>query len=165
MYPRKSIILASALTLPLAVALAHETETRQRATDAAEPKIFAAAELKWTQNPPSLPAGAQIVVLDGDPRADGPFTIRLKMPPGYKIPPHTHPTAERVTVVSGTVQLGIGGKFDESAGRKLNAGDFVVVPAGVPHFAWSTSEAVLQIHGEGPFQRKFVDPAHDPAKR
>lgn len=165
MKPGKSVIVASALTLPIVIAFAQETETKQRATDGAEPKIFTAAEVKWTQGPPSLPAGAQIVVLDGDPRTEGPFTIRLKMPPGYKIPPHTHPTAERLTVISGTVHLGIGEKFDESAGRKLNVGDFAVVPAGVAHFAWSTSEAVLQIHGEGPFQRKFVDPAHEPAKR
>jgi uncharacterized RmlC-like cupin family protein len=98
-----------------------------------------------------------MVVLDGDPKQQGPFTLRLKMPAGYKIQPHTHPATERVTVIAGVVHLGIGEKFDESAGRELKAGDFAVLPAGVPHFAWSASEAVLQIHSEGPFQRTFVE--------
>jgi uncharacterized RmlC-like cupin family protein len=83
------------------------------------------------------------------------------MPAGYKIPAHTHTVAERLTVISGAVHLGIGEKFDETAGRQLNPGDFAVIPPGVAHFAWSSSEAVLQIHSEGPFQRKFVDPAND----
>jgi anti-sigma factor ChrR (cupin superfamily) len=81
-----------------------------------------------------LPSGAQIVVLDGDPAKPGPFTIRLKIPAGYQIPPHTHPAAaERITVISGAVRLGIGEKFDASGGRELQAGGFAVVPAGVPH--------------------------------
>ena len=104
-----------------------------------------------------------MVILDGDPKAEGSFTMRLKMPAGYRISPHTHPTAERVTVISGTVHLGIGEKFDERGGRELHAGDFAVLPAGVPHFAWSPAEAVLQIHSEGPFERKFVDPADAPS--
>ena len=137
--------------------VAQERETKQKSAGATDPKLLAAAEMQWGEGPPSLPAGAQMVVLDGDPRQKGPFTIRLKMPAGYKIPPHTHPVAERVTVISGAVHLGIGEKFDESAGRELKAGDFAVLPAGVPHFAWSPSEAILQIHSEGPFQRKFVE--------
>jgi uncharacterized RmlC-like cupin family protein len=71
--------------------------------------------------------------------------------------------AERLTVISGEVHLGIGEKFEESAGRQLNVGDFAVIPPGVAHFAWSTAEAVLQIHSEGPFERKFVEPGHEPA--
>ena len=104
-----------------------------------------------------------MVVLDGDPRKEGPFTMRLKMPAGYKIPPHTHSTAERITVISGTAHLGIGERFEERAGRELKTGDFAVLPAGLPHFAWSDSEAVLQIQSEGPFQRQFVDAADEPA--
>ena len=117
--------------------------------------------MQWGEGPASLPAGAQMVVLDGAPGKKGPFTIRLKLPAGYRIPPHTHPTPERITVISGAAHLGIGEKFDESTGRELNVGDFAVVPPGVPHFAWSTGEVVVQIHSEGPFERKFVDPAHD----
>jgi len=151
---RQRIILGVVFTLSTVLIVAQE---KQSPSGALKPTMLAAAEMKWGDGPPSLPAGAQMVVLDGDPKKTGPFTIRLKMPAGYKIPPHTHPTAERVTVISGTVHLGIGEKFDESAGREFKAGDFAVLPAGVAHFAWSPNEAVLQIHSEGPFERKFVE--------
>ena len=130
-----------------------------------EAKLMRAAEMQWRDGPPTLPVGAQMVVLDGDPRKEASFTMRLKMPAGYKIPPHTHPTAERLTVISGAVHLGIGEKFDETGGRELRAGDFAVVPPGVPHFAWSNAEAILQIQSEGPFERKFVDPADNSPRR
>ena len=158
MHKTKPIIFALLLALPSVLVFAQEKATPAGAT---EPKIFRAAELQWRDGPPTLPPGAQMIVLDGDPRKEGSFTMRLKMPPGYRIPPHTHPTAERVTVISGVVHLGIGGKFEESAGRELKAGDFSVVPAGLPHFAWSPREAVLQIQSEGPFDRKFVDGADE----
>src|SRR3981189_1359273 len=77
--------------------------------------MFAAADLKWSDGPPALPAGSKIAVLTGDPGKAGPFTIRLKFPTGYKVPPHTHPTAENLTVISGTIGLGSGPKFDEAA--------------------------------------------------
>src|SRR6266550_8833855 len=81
--------------------------------------MFAATDLKWGDGPPALPAGAKIAVLTGDPGKAGPFTIRLKFPAGYKVPPHTHPTVENVTVVSGTIGLGSGAKFDEAAAHEL----------------------------------------------
>jgi quercetin dioxygenase-like cupin family protein len=157
MNKKNSIILGVVLTLSTVLVVAQEKETKKKSSGAAEPRLFAAAEMQWGDGPPNLPAGAQMVLLDGDPKQKGSFTIRLKFPAGYKIPPHTHPTAERVTVISGAVHLGIGEKLDESAGRELKAGDFAVIPAGVAHFAWSPSEAVVQIHSEGPFQRKFVE--------
>ena len=153
--------LAVAVLVALFATLVAAQE-KQTPASSTEPKIFNAADLQWRDAAPSLPAGAQIVVLDGDPRKEGSFTMRLKMPSGYRIPPHTHPTAERVTVISGVVQLGIGEKFDESVGREMKAGDFATVPPGVAHFASSTSEAVLQIQSEGPFERKFVGSAVEP---
>lgn len=152
---RKRLLLGLILTAPTLLLVAQEGETEAIATQAA---IVTAAEMQWREGPPTLPAGAQMAVLDGDPRKEGPFTIRLKMPAGYKIPPHTHPTAERVTVISGAVQLGIGRKFEDNAGRELKAGDFAVVPPRVPHFAAALSDAVLQIHSEGPFERTFIEP-------
>ena len=148
------ILIATLAAVIATLVGAQENQTRSAKADAT---IFTAGELQWRNGPPTLPAGAQMVVLDGDPRAAGSFTMRLKMPAGYTIPPHTHPRAERVTVISGAVHLGIGEKFNESAGRELKAGDFATVPAGVPHFAWSKNEAVLQIQSEGPFERKFIE--------
>ena len=149
------LFLAILATIPALLVLA------QSDTSAASPTIVAPAEVQWADGPPSLPAGAQMVILEGHPGKSGPFTIRLKMPAGYRIPPHTHTVAERITVISGTVHLGIGEKFDGRGGRELHAGSFAVVPPRVPHFAWSSAEAILQIHSEGPFQRQFVDPADD----
>ncbi len=81
---------------------------------ASEPKMFDPANLVWGDAPPGLPPGGQLTVLSGDPTKKGLFTVRLRMPAGYKIPPHTHPTAELVTVISGSCHLGRGEKFDET---------------------------------------------------
>jgi len=68
---------------------------------------FAPDQVKFGPAPPFLPPGAQLAVLEGDPMASsGDFTIRLKMPDGYKVAPHTHPNRENVTVLSGTLKLG-----------------------------------------------------------
>ena len=100
----------------------------------AEHKMVAPSDIKWADGPPSLPPGAKFAVLEGDPAKPGPFTVRLQFPAGYKIPAHTHPTAERVTVISGTFNMGMADKFDEAAGREMVAGSFAIMPAGMKHF-------------------------------
>jgi quercetin dioxygenase-like cupin family protein len=124
--------------------------------------MFAAADLRWADGPAALPAGAKIAVLTGDPGKAGPFTVRLKFPTGYKVAPHTHPTTENVTVISGTMAFGSGPKFDEAAAHEMTAGGFAAMPAGMEHFAWCKSECVVQVHSEGPFVVKYVNPADDP---
>lgn len=133
-----------------------------KTTPTVEHKIFTPSDLKWMDGPPFLPAGVKLAVLEGDPSKAGPFTIRLQAPAGYKIPAHSHPTAEHVTVISGTFHLGMGDKLDEAAGQEMVAGSFAIMPAGMKHFAWATSEAVVQVHGSGPFAIKYVNPADDP---
>ena len=81
--------------------------------------------LKWGPAPPSLPPGAQVAVLDGDPGKDGPYVLRAKLPSGYKVPPHTHPTDENVTVISGTFHIAMGDKFDATKGDAVKAGGVV----------------------------------------
>jgi quercetin dioxygenase-like cupin family protein len=133
-----------------------------KATTTTEHKILGPTELTWVDAPPGLPPGAKMAVLDGDPSKKGSFTVRLQAPAGYKIPPHTHPTAERITVISGTFHLEMGDKFDEAAGREMATGSFAVMPAGMKHFAWNTGESIVQIQSEGPFEIKYVNPADDP---
>ncbi|CAN5204004.1 hypothetical protein BH20VER2_BH20VER2_11940 [soil metagenome] len=147
--------------------IAADQNEKAQGTDGAETKAFHLADLKWGAAPPGLPSGAQLAVLSGDPTKKGVFTVRLRMPAGYKIPPHTHPTAELVTVISGSIYRGNGERFDESAGQKMEVGSFASFPAGVKHFAWTTEDSVIQIHGEGPFGIEHVDPETDPrnAKR
>ena len=124
--------------------------------------MFSGADLKWGDAPPSLPAGAKVAVLSGDPGKEGMFTIRLQMPAGYKIPAHTHPTDEIVTVISGTCSFGMGPKYDEAAAKDQPAGAFVVLPAGMQHFAGSKAGCVVQVQSTGPFQVVYVNPADDP---
>jgi quercetin dioxygenase-like cupin family protein len=119
-------------------------------------------DLKWGDIPPGLPPGAKMAVLSGDPTKKGLFTVRMQAPAGYKILPHSHPTAENITVISGTFSIGTGDKFDQAAGKQLEVGGFVVMPPGMNHYAWSTGETIIQIHGKGPFQIKYVNPADDP---
>jgi quercetin dioxygenase-like cupin family protein len=120
------------------------------------------AGIDWQPGPPSLPAGASFAVLEGNPAQEGPFVMRLKMPDGYRIPPHWHPKVERVTVLSGSFNLGMGETFDQAATREMLPGTFGFWPPGMRHFAWARGETVLQLHGVGPWQITYVDPADDP---
>ena len=93
-------------------------------------------QLKWGPGPPSLPAGAQLAVVEGDPtKAGSAFAVRLKFPDGFRVPPHWHPTDEKVVVLQGTLGLGLGEKFDAAAGHELPAGSYAVMPQGVRHYA------------------------------
>jgi len=120
--------------------------------------------IQWGPAPSVLPKGAQMSVLAGDPGKSGPFTARLKMPAGYKIPAHQHPTAEAVTVISGEFLFGMGDKLDEAKAQKLGPGGFVDLPPNMNHFAFAGSETIVQINAEGPFAIKYANPADDPSK-
>jgi Domain of unknown function (DUF4437) len=120
--------------------------------------------VKWGPVPPSLPKGAMIAVLSGDPFKDGPYVVRLKMPASYQIPAHHHPTTENVTVLSGSFHAGMGDRLDADKGQTFVPGGFVSMPAGMNHYAWATTETIVQVHGNGPFAIVYVNPADDPSK-
>jgi quercetin dioxygenase-like cupin family protein len=120
------------------------------------------SDVRWGPAPKALPAGAQAAVLDGDPAREGAFAMRLKVPAGYRIAPHTHPRQERVTVISGRFQLGHGRSFDEAKLQNLEAGSFFSLPPGMEHFARAAEDTVLQLNGEGPWAINYVNPADDP---
>lgn len=120
------------------------------------------AEAKWGPAPPFLPPGAEIVVLAGNPMASEPFAVRLKFPAGYVVPAHSHPTDENVTVVSGELFMGMGNKLDRSAGRPLGIGGFARMPANENHYAFAKQATTIVLHGIGPVEFKYVDPADDP---
>lgn len=121
-----------------------------------------ASDLTWGPVPPFLPPGAQIAVLEGNPAEAVPITLRLKMPAGYVIPPHWHPTMENVTVLSGTLYVGMGDELDKSSGTALTPGGFVALPAEMNHYVWTDGEAIVQVHLNGPFEITYADPADDP---
>jgi quercetin dioxygenase-like cupin family protein len=122
-------------------------------------------EIKWSPAPALLPAGAQLAVVEGDPGKAGEFTMRLRMPANYRIPPHFHPATEHVTVVQGTFFVGMGEIFDLKQGQRLPAGSFGALPAGMRHFAWTEAETVIQLHGIGPWSLTYVNPADDPSRK
>jgi quercetin dioxygenase-like cupin family protein len=122
-------------------------------------------EIKWGPAPPVLSPGAKIAVLAGDPATTGLLTIRLKMPAGYIIAPHWHPTDEHVTVISGTFSLGMGDVLDKKQSKTLKAGGYAVAPANMHHFAWTKSGCVVQVNMLGPFKITYVNPADDPTQK
>jgi quercetin dioxygenase-like cupin family protein len=121
-------------------------------------------QVTWGPAPPIFNKGAQMAVLSGNPGAAGPFVVRLKMPAGYKIAPHWHPTDEHVTVISGTFALGMGDTLDTKAAKSLAPGGYALLPAEMHHYAWTKDGATVQVHGTGPFVLNYVNPADDPSK-
>ncbi len=121
--------------------------------------------INWGPAPAVLPPGAQMAVISGDPSKAEPYVLRLKMPANYRIPAHNHPTTEYVTVLSGKFHIGMGDKLDRKHGIELRAGGFGEAPAKMNHFAWTTSDTIVQVHGQGPFAITYVNPADDPNKK
>ncbi len=120
------------------------------------------SEIKWV-DAPSIGPGAKLAVLEGDIKQAEPFTMRLKLPPNFKVPVHTHPVFERVTVLSGTFYLGISETFDRAKAKAYPAGGVTMMPPGMPMFAYTTEEeTVIQIHGTGPWGITYLNPAEDP---
>ena len=125
---------------------------------------FTPDQVKFGPAPVFLPPGAQLAVLEGDPMASsGDFTIRLKMPDGYKVAPHTHPNRENVTVLSGTLKVGMGDQFDASKMMSFEAGSFAYLDPSMHHYAMATGETVIQIHGLSPVKFNYINPADDPS--
>jgi rhodanese-related sulfurtransferase len=124
--------------------------------------LYPTDKIVWKSGPPSLPPGASIAVLEGDPTKEGPFVFRVKAPDGYRIPPHTHPKTERVTVIAGTFNIGMGDTFDASKTQAMPTGTYGNWPAGMKHFVWVKGETIVQFHGDGPWTINYLNPADDP---
>lgn len=121
-------------------------------------------QITWGPGPPSLPPGAKLAVIEGNPPEPGPFTLRLSLPNGYRIQPHHHPGIEHVTVMKGTFRVGMGDRFDASALKSLPTGTFAALAPGTHHFAQAQGETIVQVHGVGPWKLIYVNPADDPRK-
>ena len=124
--------------------------------------LFPGIELEWKDGPPSLPKGATMAILEGDPTQPGVFTMRLRFPDGFQVFPHWHTQTEHATVIKGTLHFGMGERFDRSSTQTLVTGSFGYWPAGTKHFAWAEGETILQLHGQGPWTITYVNAADDP---
>jgi len=157
-----STTIAVALLLTTA-AFAADTEKKAPAGKTTEAISINPAEIKWGDVPPDLPKGAQMAVLHGDPSKKAPFTLRLKMPAGYKIPPHWHTKDEQLTILSGTFILHMGDTMDAPP-HNLEAGAYHFLPGKMHHAAETKGEVVLQLDGTGPFDIHYLNPADNPNK-
>ncbi|HEY2028316.1 MAG TPA: cupin domain-containing protein [Myxococcales bacterium] len=121
------------------------------------------ADLKWGDAPPVFPKGAQLAVLHGNPFAAGAYALRLRLPDGYKIAPHWHTQDEHLTVLSGAFVLHMGDSMDAN-GHQIASGGYHFLPGRMHHAALAQGETVVQVHGNGPFDMHYLNPADDPSK-
>jgi hypothetical protein len=120
---------------------------------------FSPDQIRWGPAPPFLAPGAMLAVVEGNPMATSvDFTVRLKMPDGYKIAPH-------VTVISGNVKVWKGDKFDQTKMTSLPAGSFAYLDPDMHHYAMATGEVVVQVYGASPLLFNYINPADDPSKK
>jgi hypothetical protein len=152
---------------PLTVNPAPQASQPSAATSQAAvniPNSFTPDSIQWKEAPTLLPAGAQVAFLEGTPKGKGNVTVRVKFPANYQLAPVYTRSSQRVTVISGTVNLGYGDTVNKNAGKAFPAGSFISVPANKHHYLWTTEESVLQISGTGPWELKYVNAKEDPRK-
>lgn len=130
-----------------------------------EARELTPADIKFEDNP-AFPKGAQSELIHGDPTKPEFFIIRLKFPPNYVVPPHTHPAFESVTVLTGSMGSGMGKTVEKEKGKMLEAGSLLLLPANHPHYVWTEGEeTVIQVAATGPFDIIYVNPEDDPRKK
>ena len=171
---RRLFMLLVGVVLAASISLAQDAP-KKAAAPAPKPKVSAVApdDLKWGPPPasavkgtPSVDPGGdlQIAVVQGDPSKQGYYVLRGKCADGYKIAPHWHPTTENVTILQGSVALGMGKTFEESKLKALPAGGFASVPPHMAHFAQCKGDTIFQVDGDGPFVLNFISPVSAAAK-
>lgn len=135
-------------------------------TASSEKHAFTLDAIPYGPAPAFVAPGAQLAVLEGNPGASGgDYTVRLKMPDGYRIAPHWHPLRENVTVISGTFKVGMGDRFEESTMGSFPAGSFAFLDPDMHHYAMASGEVVVQVHGMAPLQFNYVNPQDDPSHK
>jgi hypothetical protein len=157
------LLILSAATVWLAQ---HNLSAAAAAPPSDATNAFTPDTIAWGPPPPFVTPGAQLAVLEGNPMAaTGDYTIRLKMPAGYKIAPHWHPLRENVTVISGNFKVGMGDHFDETKMMAFPAGSFAYLDPDMHHYAMAVDDVVVQIHGMSPVKFNYINPVDDPSKK
>jgi quercetin dioxygenase-like cupin family protein len=151
------------LTSVIVVACAGMVSAPVQAMD--EHKVITPQDIRWKPGPASIPPGAEAAVLYGDPSKEEMFALRLKLPSGYHIAPHTHPKPEIVTVISGTFRLGMGETADDAQAEALPTGSFFAFAPGMAHYAYADEDTVIQLNSTGPWSLTYINPKDDPRQK
>ncbi len=116
---------------------------------------------------PSLPKGAQYVILTGDPTKAGSMVVqRVKLPPNYQVPAHTHPHVVIETVLTGSMGFGMGDRLDTQKGGMLKPGSLLLMPPGHAHYVWTgNEETIYQLQTLAPIGIDYINPTDDPRKK
>jgi len=166
---RRGLLAASAVT-SLVAAARHACAQNQKAEiwpHQPGEAVFRAVlpeEIEWRPFP-AFPPSARLAVIVGEPSQPGPYTIRVKVPSGVKLMPHSHPEDRVYTVISGVFYIGLGEQFDPAKLNAYPAGSIIVLPGNTPHFHWARSgEYVTQVAAIGPLGLDYLNPADDPRR-
>jgi quercetin dioxygenase-like cupin family protein len=124
--------------------------------------IVEPAAIEWEPAPDALPPGAKLSMIEGDMSKNEIFTARIKLPDGYTIPPHWHPAQERITILSGTLLMGMGEQLEEAAMKPLAAGSYASMEPGTRHYVKARGETEVQLTTIGPWAINYVNPSDDP---
>ena len=119
----------------------------------------------WVLVPQFFTRGALISLLGGNPNEAGPLYVRLSLPNGYRMRPHSHPRPLHVEIIQGTLRVGLGKRFDLEQTREMVVGDTATVPANTPYYYAAKGWTILDARTEGPFQLTYVNPEHDPSRQ
>ena len=113
-------------------------------SDQLAPTRITAAEIKWEQGGPS---GVQRAALVGSDKKSGMYVYRVRFPAGHRVQPHFHPDERVVTVISGSLSIGFGERFDESSMKDLSVGSVWTEPPKQPHFVFTKDGVEFQVVG------------------
>jgi quercetin dioxygenase-like cupin family protein len=128
----------------------------------AEFKAILPEDIDWKAFP-AFPVLARIAVLVGEPTKPGPYLVRVKVPNGVQLMPHTHPEDRVYTVISGVFYIGLGDRFDADRLVAYPAGSVIVLPGNTSHFHWAKAgEYVTQVSAIGPLGLDYLHPDDDP---
>jgi len=125
-------------------------------------KAILPEEIDW-KTFPAFPPSARLAVVVGEPLQQGPYTIRVKVPRGVKLMPHSHPEDRVYTVISGTFYIGLGDRFDAEKLQAYPPGAVIILPGNTSHFHWAKSgEYVTQVTAIGPLGLEYINSNEDP---
>jgi quercetin dioxygenase-like cupin family protein len=159
----KLLATSFVLTCGLCTLLGHAALAQHAGEHSGQHIMLSPSELTWTDLP-SLP-GVKLAIIQGPLNQAVPIMFRLKFPANSKVAPHWHPGVEHITIISGTLHMGIGTVFDGSKTRPLTPGSVSIMQPGTRHFVWTNEETIGQIHSIGPWSVNYVNPADDPTKK